>query len=1354
MITRKIFFLLVFGAISAYLILHAYNPRMTGFFGKASVDYVQSIDISLSENGSYGILLSDKPLPEGCYLGRFSLSGTIKATDGPGYFRVFLSGNGSSILVVNKSFEGLSESPISGFLVEGGDIGIANDSNEEGNFSEGVPLLEEPPLSNASENSTQGEISEPANSSENASALGESLNQTPDFVGIYNETPETTTEIPTTTTMEATSNETNQEATTEPPITTTPSLTVELLGECEETCDLSAFNLTQLSYSLDFEISPGLVAEVTEARYSWLCSPEEEKPEQIANVTQPEETSLVQGEAEVGKPVRWTMRVSSNSSRVVAEVPEKSSNLEVNGVYDGSLKPLGHDKIRELDEKKVGISSESDRPGKKTLLLEGETTDYEIEYETPAPEMDEIQIGPHRKTVTIYSDFGYENVLAYTTIADAKASAINLYHITENGKEAVNDMEYMDGNGNGLVDGLRWKVPHLSNQTYEISITVLNPYTYLRDGDTWTVAFNTSGVGNLTISSPNAGWAEFQQDNGDTFDEMSFLDLKCGDVSLKDRLKLISFDGDYNSYASLTDADSVDGEKLLIEDYSCDDTGYLSNYMIKAGYATLLFEFANENMTVTDHAYDPTNITDCSTLSENNTIYYLTQDITGSSSMSCMNLTAFNTTLDCQGHTIDGLATTSSVGINSTWNPALNNNNTIRDCYITDWYRGINLLRTNYNTLYNLTLHNNSYAGVFIRGTNNTVYNTTATNSTLTAGILIDISYNTTIYNVTLKYNYDGLENWGSYDDLFYNINTSDNMGRGIKEQNCNRAVIFNVTAVNNAAQGIWINDANFTTAYNIISSNNANGLSVKASYNCTFYNMTLKSNYWDGIEFYSESHNNTAYNLTVASNTIRGIYVSNSSSNLIYNSLFNNTLNAYFATYIYNNSWNATQQAGARIYSNGNQMGGNYWTNSTGNGYSDTCTDANKDGFCDSAYILDPGSTGNNTDYLPLSDEASASVSVLFTPDTNTTAYPSSATIQCNITTGDSGATLTLYRNGTSASSGSGNRSLSENPGAGYWNYTCTYDASESYTASSNNDNWLTVERASPMNTMLAANNMTLTVGGSNSQFSSAWAGDSGINASLGDVGSATAPTVFNKDGTWYMIAGKDASEEEWGFIGYNWTGSAWQGDSRINASLVNVGSFSAPTVFNKDGTWYLIIGNLEGNFIGFNWTGTTWQQDSQINASLDDVGQDSVPTVFNKDGTWYLISGEVNGGFYGFNWTGTAWQGDNKINTSLGGVGYRSTPSVFNKDGTWYLISGEINSGFYGFNWTGTAWQGDSGINASLGDIGANTVPAVFNKDGTWYLISGEVNGGFYGFNRTETATANLGNSVLGSETNEGDG
>jgi len=99
--------------------------------------------------------------------------------------------------------------------------------------------------------------------------------------------------------------------------------------------------------------------------------------------------------------------------------------------------------------------------------------------------------------------------------------------------------------------------------------------------------------------------------------------------------------------------------------------------------------------------------------------------------------------------------------------------------------------------------------------------------------------------------------------------------------------------------------------------------------------------------------------------------------NNTIYNNLFNNSVNVGFNGVIYYNSWKTTNQAGTRIYSNGTNIEGNYYTNSSGTGYSDTCTDSNTDGFCDSPYNLTTltsctaGSTcGLDADYLTLSND------------------------------------------------------------------------------------------------------------------------------------------------------------------------------------------------------------------------------------------------------------------------------------------------------------------------------------------------------------------------------------------------
>ncbi|MFA5764331.1 MAG: LamG-like jellyroll fold domain-containing protein, partial [archaeon] len=247
-------------------------------------------------------------------------------------------------------------------------------------------------------------------------------------------------------------------------------------------------------------------------------------------------------------------------------------------------------------------------------------------------------------------------------------------------------------------------------------------------------------------------------------------------------------------------------------------------------------------------------------------------------------------------------------------------------------------------------------------------------------------------------------------------------------------------------------------------------------------------------------------------------------------------------------------------------------------------------------------------------------------------------------------------------------------------------------------------------------------------------WIKDLSINASLPSVGAnaRSAPTVFYKDESWFLISGATAGTFFANSLAANGT---WLKNLTINASLSDVGALSKPTVFYKNNSWYMIAGNNTGRYNGFVLAdnGTTWLKNSTINASLPDTGTFAAPEVFYKDGVWTMISGDTSGLFRGYTYddASLAWVKSLAVNASLSDAGGNSTATVFQKDGTWYLISGNLLGTFQGFNWTGSAWQTDFDINASLPDIGANSAPEVFQKDGTWYLISGATTGTFYGYN-----------------------
>ncbi|MBU4241604.1 MAG: hypothetical protein KKF52_00065, partial [Nanoarchaeota archaeon] len=195
------------------------------------------------------------------------------------------------------------------------------------------------------------------------------------------------------------------------------------------------------------------------------------------------------------------------------------------------------------------------------------------------------------------------------------------------------------------------------------SIEILNVYTYLKDGDDWIVNFITNGTANLTISGVNnTNWTEFLTDlNTTNNDEMKFIDLKCGNDSLKDSLYLVKEDNSLISYNSLSESDSIVIKALHVPDYSCNGTAFLTNNVLIAGYATLRFEFGDE----VAYAYDPLvcdyTLSACKTSAwVANSVYCLDTSLTPT--VTCFKIDQPGITFDCQGYTIDGDRGTSDYG--------------------------------------------------------------------------------------------------------------------------------------------------------------------------------------------------------------------------------------------------------------------------------------------------------------------------------------------------------------------------------------------------------------------------------------------------------------------------------------------------------------------------------------------------------------------------------------------------------------------------------------------------------------------------------------------------------------------
>jgi len=146
------------------------------------------------------------------------------------------------------------------------------------------------------------------------------------------------------------------------------------------------------------------------------------------------------------------------------------------------------------------------------------------------------------------------------------------------------------------------------------------------------------------------------------------------------------------------------------------------------------------------------NFSRCAVLVDSET-YYLNGSILDSSTPSCINITANNVVLDCQGNTIDGDDAT-NYGIYIYRDSAQTTNITIRDCTVTDWTsKAIYLRNANGNTLENLVIESNTNSqcrGISLEYSDfNTLKNITANSNYY--GIYLDYSHNNSLSNITAR---------------------------------------------------------------------------------------------------------------------------------------------------------------------------------------------------------------------------------------------------------------------------------------------------------------------------------------------------------------------------------------------------------------------------------------------------------------------------------------------------------------------------------------------------------------------------------------------------------------------------
>jgi len=154
----------------------------------------------------------------------------------------------------------------------------------------------------------------------------------------------------------------------------------------------------------------------------------------------------------------------------------------------------------------------------------------------------------------------------------------------------------------------------------------------------------------------------------------------------------------------------------------------------------------------------------------------------------------------------------------------------------------------------------------------------------------------------------------------------------------------------------------------------NSSGINLRQDGYSNISSNTIETygNYSYGV-FFNQSSNITMVNnfIETGESTSYVLYLNTSSGNLIYNNLFN-TSTTGSGVYINNSDmsdFNTTKTSATNIVGK-SYVGGNYWANVGGTGYSDSCTEADGDYICDSSYTLIQEM--DFIDYLPLTSSTS----------------------------------------------------------------------------------------------------------------------------------------------------------------------------------------------------------------------------------------------------------------------------------------------------------------------------------------------------------------------------------------------
>lgn len=281
------------------------------------------------------------------------------------------------------------------------------------------------------------------------------------------------------------------------------------------------------------------------------------------------------------------------------------------------------------------------------------------------------------------------------------------------------------------------------------------------------------------------------------------------------------------------------------------------------------------------------------------------------------------------------------------------------------------------NIISNNAVSSNNQGIYFIDGSFNTITANTASGNTLQGIYLVSSHSNVIEYNRVLQ-SKQGIRLQSSDQNILDGNHLQSNSYGALLLSSDNNSILANAATENEIGIGLSLSDMNLLADNEALNSASSGIYFDSSSYNDLISNRAAYNKY--GMRLYKSTHNaleenrlaNNKYgylaqssgdNLlktnNVSLNEWCGVYLQSSGSNLVFNNMFNNIKNVVDDG---SNTWNITMTTGTHI-AGGSHIGGNVWASPKGTGFSQTATDVDKDGICDTKYNVG----GSSFDYLPL---------------------------------------------------------------------------------------------------------------------------------------------------------------------------------------------------------------------------------------------------------------------------------------------------------------------------------------------------------------------------------------------------